>query len=82
MQGVRLGRLDAAEHGNEARRAHAGEHPLILREIQRRLAGEAQRISAAGLLLDEVREQLQLGLLVADEVVIHEVDRQHASLRQ
>ena len=82
MQGVGLGRLDAAEHGDEARRAHEGEHPLVLREIQRRLAGEAQRVAPAGLPLDEVREQLEHGLLVADEVVVHEVDRQHAGLHQ
>ena len=43
--------------GDEARLAHQGEDPPVLRQVQRRLAGEAQRVAAAGLPLDEVRER-------------------------
>ena len=73
-----LGRLDPAEHRVEARRAHEGEHPLVLGDVEGRLAGETERIAIAGLPLDQVRQELLGGLLIRDEVVVHEVDGDRA----
>ena len=74
VERVGLRRLDPAEHRDEARLAHEREHALVRGDVQRRLAREAQRVAVAHLPLDQVRQEIERGLLVADEVVVHEVD--------
>ena len=78
-QGRRLGRLDAAEDRDEPGLPHQGQDALVLRDVEGRLAREAEGIAVPRLPRDEVREQLERGLLVADEVVVDEVDRLRAA---
>ena len=75
LQRLRIGRLDAAEHRREQRLAHQLEDFRPLGDVERRLAGQQQRIAVALLPLDQVRQQLAHGALVGDEIVVDEIDR-------
>ena len=75
VERAQLGRLDAAEHRVETRLAHHRENVRALRDIERRLAGELDRIAAPLLPGDQMRQQLARRFLVADEIVVDEIDR-------
>ena len=75
VERAQFGRLDAAEHRVETRLAHHREDVRALRDVERRLARELDRIAAPFLPLDQIGQQLARGLLVADEIVVDEIDR-------
>jgi len=75
----RAWRLDAAEDRDEPRLPHERQHPLVLGDVERRLAGEPQRIPVRALPFDQVGQELERRLLVADEVVVDEVDTGRSS---
>ena len=75
LQRHRIRRLDAAEDGDEERLAHPGQDFRALGDVERRLAGEAQHIAGLLLPFDQMRQQVERGLAVADEIVIDEIDR-------
>ena len=62
------------------RLAHELQDLRVLGDVQRELAGEANRIVAAPLPLDEVRQEVQRGPRIPDEVVVHEVDRRRPAV--
>ena len=75
LERLGLGRLDAAEDRRERRLAHQLEDFRPLGDVERRLAGQQQRIAVALLPLDQVRQHLAHGALVGDEIVVDEIDR-------
>ena len=75
FQRVWIGRLDAAEHRDEVRLAHQREDFRPLGDVQRRLARQADAKAVPLLPFDEMRQQLERRLAVADEIVVDEIDR-------
>ena len=65
LERLGIGRLDAAEHRLEHRLAHQLEDLRPLGDVERRLAGERQRITVALLPFDEMRQQLATARLWA-----------------
>ena len=69
-----IGAFDADEHADEIGLVHQPQQFGIVRQIDRRFGGELERI----VVLFEPRSQMRKkglhGLLVADQVVVHEVD--------
>ena len=74
-QRVGLWRLDPTEDRVEGGLAHQGQDVGRAGDVERRLAGEVQRVAVPLLPGDEVRQQLLDGLPVADDVVVDEIDR-------
>ena len=58
----------------ELRLAHQFEDLGLLGDVERRLAGELQRVAVLLLPGDEVRKHVARGLAVADEVIVDEVN--------
>lgn len=79
-QSVRLHRLDAAEDIGHERFAHERQDLRVLGDVQRELAGEADRIVTASLPFDEVRQEVQRAPGIPNEVVVHEVDRRRPAV--
>ena len=71
---IRIRRFDADEDGEELRLAHQRQNLRLLGEIERRLAGELQRIAVLALPGDQMRQHLARRLAVADEIVVDEID--------
>src|SRR6202043_1998062 len=77
------GRLDAAEYRDKECLAHLLENFGPLGNVERRLAGEAYHVTGFFLPLNQVRQQIDRRLPVADEIVIDKIDRvRHAALAQ
>ncbi len=75
LERIAIRRLDAAEHRGEVGVAHLREDFRTLGDVERRLAGELQGEAVALLPFDQVRQQLEHGTAVADEIVVDEIDR-------
>ena len=75
LQRVGIGRLDAAEHRDEERLAHLLQNFGPLGDVQRRLAGEPHHVAGPLLPFDQMRQQVQRRLAVADEIVVDEINR-------
>ena len=73
-QNLRLGRLDPDEDCEEACLTHKRENVDLLCDVQRRLTGELQRISAPLLPVDQMRQQIARRFAVADEIVVDKID--------
>ena len=74
LQRVELRRLDADEDGEEAGLPHQLENLGLLGHVERRLAGELQRVAVLLLPGHEMGQHLLRGLAVGDEIVVDEVD--------
>ena len=75
LQRVGIGGLDAAEDGDEEGVPHLLEDLGPLGDVERRLAGEPRDVAGSLLPLDEMGQQVQRRLAVADEIVIDEIHR-------
>ena len=73
-QNLRLRRLDPDEDCEEAGLTHQRENVDLLCDVQRRLAGELQRIAVPLLPIDQMRQQIARRFAVADEIIIDEID--------
>ncbi len=69
-----VGRLDAGEDREEIRRGHEIEQLRVIGEIERRLGRELERITSFPLPDDQLGQELLERALVADKVVVDEVD--------
>ena len=54
--------------------AHQLENLGLLGDVERRLAGELQRIAVLLLPCDQMRQHFVRGLAIADEIVVDEID--------
>ena len=61
--------------GDEERLAHLLEDLGPLGDVERRLAGEPHDVAGSLLPLDQMRQQIERRLAVADEIVVDEIDR-------
>ncbi len=75
LERIGLRRLDAAKDRLESGFAHHGEDFRRAGDVERRLAGEADRIAALLLPGDEMRQKFRDRLAVGDEIVVDEIDR-------
>ena len=75
VERAELGGLDAAEHRIEIRLAHHRQDVGAGGDVERRLAGEPDRVAARFLPGDQMRQQLARRLLVADEIVVDKIHR-------
>jgi hypothetical protein len=73
-QRVAVRTLDADEHGEEIRFPHQRQQRVIVREVNRGLGREAERIAPRLLPSDQVRQESLHSLFVADEVVVDKID--------
>ena len=74
LERIGFRRLDADEHRLEFRLSHQRQNFRLLGEIERRLAGEVQRMAAFLLPFDQMRQHFARRLAVADEIVVDEID--------
>jgi hypothetical protein len=75
LQRIGIGSLDAAEDRDEEGLTHFLEDLGPLGDVERRLAGQPHDITGLFLPLDQMRQQIERRLAVADEIVIDEIDR-------
>ena len=77
-QGAGFGRFDAAKHVGEKGVPHLRQDIRVLRQAQGRLTGQAHLAVPFILPGHQVFEQFAGGLGVADEIVVHKIDRGRA----
>ena len=83
LQRIGIGRFDAAEDRDEERLAHLLQNLRALGDVERRLAGEPHDVTGLLLPLDQMRQQVERRLSVADEIVVDEIHRaSHPALEQ
>ncbi len=73
-EGLGIGAFDADEDRDEIRVAHQRQQRIVVGKIDRGLGPEFERIAPFLLPRDQVRKQLLHGLLVADEIIVDDVD--------
>src|SRR5581483_12463741 len=71
----RIGCLDSAEDRAEEGLAHSGKNFRTLGDVERCLAREPQDEAGPSLPFCEMRQDLERGLAIADEIVVDKVDR-------
>ncbi len=73
-QRLGIGTFDADEHADEIRLVHQPQQFIVVGEIERGLGGELERIIVLFEPLLEVGQERLHGLLVADQIVVDEID--------